>query len=65
MAVEFGRVDTGVVDRTSAIVVTSRIRVVVSEKILARSGDVLAIQPAIAGEAACPTAVTPNTTAAR
>ena len=51
-AVELGSFDTAVVDNASASVVTSRILVVVSEKIPARFGDVVAIHSAMPGASA-------------
>ena len=65
IAVAFGSFDAAVVDSIKASVVTSRMRVVVSEKIPAAVAELSAIQVAIGGASAWPTAVTPMTTAAR
>ena len=48
-AVEFGNLATGVADRSNAIVVTSRMRTVVSENNASIAGKVAAIQPDIPG----------------
>jgi hypothetical protein len=64
-AVEFGSRDTGVVDNTRAIVVTSRILTVVSENTAERVGDRPPIPSASPGASAAAVQVTPTTTAKR
>ena len=64
-AVEFGSLETGVRDNSNAIVVTSRMRVVVSENTASIDGAPEAIHCEIPGASDLPTQVTPITTAAR
>jgi len=65
IAVELGNFDAAVVDNKSAIVVTSRIRVVVTPKTVPSPVLFAAIHPAIPGAIAVATQVTPMTIAIR